>query len=75
MIKSKNSVPAGSTKWEVNIDFTKSVLQKNSRGAVVTVKNVETGKSIQRSIQANTKNEIRKAADRLSNQLKQELLK
>ena len=61
------------SRWDVHINFTKSMFHGGERGAVVIVTDKLTGKSLKRSTAAKTKNKIRLAVDKLSLELITEL--
>jgi len=74
----KKAAPA--SRWDVRVDLTKSVFQNGangtgSRGAKVTVTDLQTGDSLQRFVAAHTKNEVRRESEQIVSDLKAELTK
>ncbi len=69
----KDKSATSESRWDVNVQFTKSMFHGGGRGAVVTVTDRLTNKSLKRSATAGTKNELRIVADKLASVLIAEL--
>ena len=65
--KSNTSLPSD---WDIKVNFTKSMLNAGKRGVIVTVTQLSTGKKLQKSETASTKNEARAKAEKIIEQLK-----
>lgn len=72
--------PAAESRWEVRVQFTKSVFGHGAngtggRGVKVTVTDLKSGRSRERFSSAHTKNEARRESEKLIAELKAELQK